>query len=75
MESKLPTAHVELILSNCVFTSSLDNNPFMAVSVYSKSARFLKGAHGQTWGLGWKAEMISLEEVESGIIWLTGLRV
>ncbi len=74
MESKLPTAHVELILANCVFTSSLDNNPFMAVSVYSKSARFLKGAHGQKLGLGWKAG-ISLEEVESGIIRMVGSQV
>ena len=73
MESKLPTAHVELIFANCVFTSSLDNNPFTAVSVYSKSARFLKGAHGQRLGLGWKIG-ISLEE-ESGINWMAGSRV
>jgi len=73
MESKLPTAHVELILPNCVFTSSLDSNPFIAVSVYSKSARFLKGAHGQTSGLGWKAGISS--EAESGIIRMEGSQV
>ena len=70
MESILFAAHVELIFANCVFTSSLDNNPFTAVSVYSKSARFSNGAQGEVLGVGSKAvASLSLEEVDSGIIW------
>jgi len=51
--SRLPSAQLELIPANCLLTSHLGNKPIMAVSVYSKSARFANGAHGR--GSGWGA--------------------
>ena len=55
--SQLRSAQLELKPFNCLLIIHLGSKPSIAVSVYSKSARVLNGAHGRSsgWGIytGW----------------------